>query len=132
MSHENYKKKIKDYQEHLVLQGEEIIKDIGNLLIRKKLKIEKDIAQKFFTEDDPQFCLINLKNSMRRAYFLSNKMKPIVSKADKISTKEIEENLKENFPFDITRNYLEFLMGILTNYFNINEPKIYNAIAEWL
>jgi len=130
--HENYKKNSEDYKEFIVLKGEEIINDNKNILIKKKLKIEKQIAQIFFSEEDPKFSLINLKNDVRKAYILSNKMKPILDKADKISTKEIEENLKENFPFDITRNYLEFLIGILTNYFNINEPKIYNAIAELL
>ena len=131
-THENYKKNSEDYRDYIVLKGTEIINDNKNVLMKKKLKIEKEIAQNFFSEEDPKFSLVNLKNEIRKAYILSNKMKPILNKADKISTKEIEENLKENFPFDITRNYLEFLIGILTNYFSINEPKIYNAIAELL
>ncbi len=127
-----YNKNKEDYGENLVLKGEEIINDGGNILIKKKLRIEKDIAQNFFSEDDARFSLINLKNDVRKAYILSNKMKPIVNKGDKISTKEIEENLKEHFPFDLTGNYVEFLIGILTNYFEMNVPKIYNAIAELL
>ena len=132
ITQENYDKNSEDYKEFIVLKGKEIINDNKNVLIKKKLKIEKEISQNFFSEDEPKFSLINLKNDVRKAFILSNKMKPILSKGNKISTKEIEENLKENFPFDITRNYLEFLIGILTNYFNMNEPKIYNAIAELL
>jgi len=132
ITQENYNKNSEDYKEYIVLKSKEIINDNKNVLIKKKLKIEKEIAQNFFSEDDSKFSLINLKNDVRKAFILSNKMKPIISRADKISTKEIEENLKKNFPFEITRNYLDFLIGILTNYFNVNEPKIYNAIAELL
>ncbi|MFX1274297.1 MAG: hypothetical protein ACFFBP_16200 [Promethearchaeota archaeon] len=128
----NYEKNTGMYKEHLILKGNEILKDDDKLLVKKKLKIEREIVQNFFSEENPKFSLLGIRNDMKKAYILSTKMVPIINNADKISTKEIAEDLKENFPVDLTLSYLEFLIGILTNYYNINVPKIYNAITELL
>lgn len=129
---QNYEKNTGKYKDHLILKGNEILKDDDKLLVKKKLKIEREIVQNFFSEEDPKFSLLGIRNDVKKAYILSTKMVPIINNADKISTKEIAEDLKENFPVDLTLNYLEFLIGILTNYYNIHVPKIYNAITELL
>lgn len=127
-----YRKTEQKYSNSLVLKGDHSIKDEHKFLSKKKLKIEKEIVQKFYSEIEPKFSLIVLKNEIIKAFILANKMKLIVEKSEKLSSKEIANFLKENFPFDVNFTYIKFLTDIMQDFFEVEVPEIYNTLSDFL
>ncbi len=128
----NYKKKESNYLNHVVLKGDEILKDLTKTITKRKLKVEKEIIQKFYSETDSKFSLIVLKNEITKAFIMAKKLISIVEKGDKISSKEIANFLKLNFPFEVNLAYIEFLNSIIQEYHDIKVPEIYNTLSDFL
>ncbi|MFX1396903.1 MAG: hypothetical protein ACFFAS_07635 [Promethearchaeota archaeon] len=127
-----YLKNEQEYSNSLVFKGDQVIKDEQKILSKKKLKIEKEIVQKFFSENELKFSLIVLKNEIKKAFIMANKMIPLVEKGEKLSSKEIANFLKEIFSFDVNFVYIEFLTIIIKDYFEIDVPEIYNTLSDFL
>ncbi|MBN1801795.1 MAG: hypothetical protein JW891_09835 [Candidatus Lokiarchaeota archaeon] len=128
----NYKKNESNYLNHVVLKGDEVLKDLTKTLSKKKLKVEKEIVQKFYSETDPRFSLVILKNEITKAFIMAKKMMLILEKGEKISSKEIANFLKLNFPFEVNLAYIEFLNFIIQEYHEVKVPEIYNTLSDFL
>jgi hypothetical protein len=116
-------------KEFVVLKGSEIINDPHDLFDKKKLSVEKTIAQRFISEYEPTASLIILKNEMKKTYELSSSILEIVQKlkkGKKVYSRQIIEELDQKHNIKISIPYLDFLFEIVENYFNVEVPKTSN------
>ncbi|MFX0023723.1 MAG: hypothetical protein ACFE9S_15455 [Candidatus Hermodarchaeota archaeon] len=144
VSKEEYKKIKKTYKDWIILQGNQIIKDPYNIIEEKKIKVERQVVNQFLSEFDLGYSYITLINEINKAYTYSkaivdftNAQGQIIQKRksesslitsildevisrDKYIHNTISEYLSKEFKIKIDKTYLNFLMDIITNYFNIN------------
>lgn len=147
----NDKKKYKDY---MVFEGNTIHRNLKKIINPRELKIEKHIVNRFFTEPESTPGLIFLKNEIHKAYELartirdylnnyikkenySNSMK--ITKKSSIMTfiddtinkekfilKSISDHLTKKYKVKIHKSYLDFLLVIVKEYFEVDLQKIIN------
>ncbi len=125
---------MKNFQDALILQGNQIIKDSDNILNPKTLGIERSLVRKFLAEYEPKPSLIYLQNGLQKAYDLSRTIVEIVKnlkKKEKIYSKDVIETISSNHYVSIQLPYLDFLYGIVENYFDVKVPKSSN-ISDFL
>ena len=118
----------KEFKDFIVLDGKTIIRDKEKVLNQKKIKIEKSIIQKFFAENDSLINLIFLRNEINKAYELSKTIIELfktLKKGEKININMVLEKLHEVYSSEISKTYLDFLIEIIKNYFQIKAPIIY-------
>jgi len=121
--------KADNFKDFVVLKGTEILKDPQALFNKKKLNVEKTIAQHFIIEYEPIKSLIFLKNELKKTYELSNSIIQIIQKlkkGEKVYSRQIIEDLEKIYNIKISIPYLDFLYEIVENYFNIEVPKTSN------
>jgi len=127
VSQSNYK--ADNFKDFVILKGNEILKDPQKLFNKRKLNVEKTIAQHFIIEYKPTKSLIFLKNELKKTYELSNSIIEIVQKlkkGKKVYSRQIIEALEKIYNIKISIPYLDFLYEIVENYFNIEVPKTSN------
>jgi hypothetical protein len=127
INHENFKKKI--YKEYVILNGSEVLNDPRELFTKKKLNVEKLIAQKFISEYEPYNSLILLKNEVKKTYELSHSIVEMIQKlkkGTKVYSRQIIEDLENIHNIKISIPYLDFLYEIVENYFEVEIPKSSN------
>ena len=127
ISQKNYKKE--NFNDFVVLKGSEVLNDPEKLFNKKKLDVEKTIAQRFITEYEPTSSLIILKNELKKTYELSNSIIKIIQKlkkGKKVYSRQIIEDLEKSHNVKISMPYLDFLYEIVENYFNVEIPKSSN------
>ncbi|TFF84497.1 MAG: hypothetical protein EU552_00275 [Promethearchaeota archaeon] len=121
--------KAENFNDFVVLKGSEVLNDPEKLFNKKKLDVEKTIAQRFITEYEPTSSLIILKNELKKTYELSNSIIEIIQKlkkGKKVYSRQIIEDLEKSHNVKISMPYLDFLYEIVENYFNIEIPKSSN------
>ncbi|MGQ4874654.1 MAG: hypothetical protein ACP6IY_11350 [Promethearchaeia archaeon] len=118
----------KQFKDYLILKGTKIIKYFyKNRLDLKKLKEEKKIVQKFFDTIDVKSALIILKNEIRKVYEIAKSIaEKIKQSEDKehLRMKNLLEYIKNKYNFSISANYLDFILEIVKDYFDIEIPPI--------
>ena len=122
-----YNQKSKIYKDCMVFDGVEIIKNINKGINPKKLAIEKQIVHNFFSEDDTNSSLILLRNDIQKAYVLSKSMADMIKSQDpneKINILKISKEIEEMYNIKLSNMYLDFLIEIVKNYFDIHIPTI--------
>ena len=127
INHENFKKK--NYKEYVILNGSEVSNDPRELFTKKKLNVEKLIAQKFISEYEPHYSLILLENEVKKTYELSHSIVEIIQKLEKgtkVYSRQIIEDLEKIHNIKISIPYLDFLYEIVENYFEVEVPKSSN------
>ncbi|MFW9971650.1 MAG: hypothetical protein ACFFDF_15750 [Candidatus Odinarchaeota archaeon] len=144
VSEEEFKKNKKSLKDWLVLKENKVVKDPHNIIEEKKIKLERQIVNQFLSEFDLGYSYIALINQINKAYVYSKAIvdfantqdqkkqqkKPdssiIVSILDEVVSQDkyihnaISEYLAKNFNIKIDKTYLNFLIDIVSNYFNIN------------
>ena len=121
--------KATDFKDYVVLKGAEILNDPHELYNKKKLNVEKTIAQRFISEYEPTTSLLILKNELKKTYELSNSIIDIVQKlkkGKKVYSREIIEALEKKHNIKISIPYLDFLYEIVEHYFEVEIPKSSN------
>jgi hypothetical protein len=127
ISQSNFKSE--KFNAFVVLKGSEVLNDPEKLFNKKKLDVEKTIAQRFITEYEPTSSLIILKNELKKTYELSNSIIEIIQKlkkGKKVYSRQIIEDLEKSHNVKISMPYLDFLYEIVENYFNVEIPKSSN------
>ncbi len=130
-TYNDYKINKKNYKDILVFDDFQIIKNKKKLLKKNECKIEKSIIQKFFSEHDAKYCLITLRDEIRKAYILAKELsKKIIELIkiegkEKIAGKNIVDDLTTIFDIKISLPYLVFLIDIAENYFDVAIPEIW-------
>ncbi|MFX1339185.1 MAG: hypothetical protein ACFFDK_11300 [Promethearchaeota archaeon] len=134
-SEEVFKNKSNEFKDYMVFQDNEIINNVNNSLNPKKLKVEKKIVQNFLSEADLNFSFIMLKNELHKAYLLANSLVEIIQKINdikKLNYSKLGKNLEKNQKTKINNDYLEFLLNIVRNYFNVKVPSASESLMDLL
>ncbi|MFX1444091.1 MAG: hypothetical protein ACFFHV_11800 [Promethearchaeota archaeon] len=134
-SEEVFKNKSNEFKDYMVFQDNEIINNVNNSLNPKKLKVEKKIVQNFLYEADLNFSFIMLKNELHKAYLLANSLVEIIQKINdikKLNYSKLGKNLEKNQKTKINNDYLEFLLNIVRNYFNVKVPSASESLMDLL
>ena len=122
ISEDDYKSNKKNYKEHIVLNGKNVIRDDEKIINLKKLKVEKHMVNNFFMELDPITSYFGLKNEIRKAFRLSQSILDFASKFKKdltIDSELVIDHLEKEFNFKIDKSYLEFLLEIVRINFGV-------------
>ncbi len=126
ISVDEYKSNKKNYKEHIVLKGKDIIRDDEKIINPKRLKVEKQMVSHFFMQLDPINSFFELKNEIRKTFRLSQSIVNFTSQFKKdvtIDSELVIDHLEKEFNFKIDNNYLEFLLGIVDVNFGVKNIK---------
>jgi hypothetical protein len=118
------------YNDYVVLNRKDVIKDDDGIIDVKKLGVERALVHKFFEEYEPILSLIYLQNGLQKAYELSETIVDIVKglkKKEKVYSKKVIEDLARIHNVKIQLTYLDFLFKIVENYFKVEVPKSSNV-----
>lgn len=121
ISVEDYKKEKKLYKEHIVLQANQIIKDGTNIINPKKMGIERAIVQNFFDTNNLKTSVFLLKNELLKLHEYSRDLIDLLDNykgSKKLGKKELIKQLNKRWNINLTGEYLDLLLNILTNYFD--------------
>ncbi len=114
------------YNDYIVFNSKDVIKDEDGIIKVKKLGIERALVQKFFEEYEPIPSLIYLQNGLQKTYELSETIANIVKglkKKEEIYSKKLIKDLSRIHNVKIKLTYLDFLIEIVENYFKVEVPK---------
>ena len=122
ITNEIYHKDSKKYTKHMVFEGNKIRRNFKNTINPKKLFVEKNIINKFMTEPDLGFSYIILKNEVQKAYKLTKSIMNFIKegKDKEINIIKASIRLEDVFKIKIDPVYMNFLIDILRNYYNLN------------
>ena len=121
ISVEDYKKEKDLYKEHIVLQANQIIKDETNIINPKKMDIERAIVQNFFDTYSLKTSIFLIKNELLNLHEYSIDLIDLLDNyngSKKLGKKDLIKQLNIRLNINLTGNYLELLLNILTNYFD--------------
>ena len=121
---DNFTVKKEIYKNHIVFEDIDIIQDKNKIMSPKRLYIEKFIVNKFLSKLYSNSSLIILKNDVQRIYYLT---KVIVEKIQdhegkKLHSIDLIHDIKEHYNVKISQQFLNCLLEIAKNYFNIEFP----------
>lgn len=121
ISKAKYKEQKKKYKDHMVFEGNDIINNVNKLIDIKKLKIEKVLTKNFIIEPDLAYSYIVFKNEIHKAYLLPKSIVEHVNeqKIEKLNIKTIVDYLTEKFKVKLPKDYLNFIIEIIKNYFKV-------------
>ncbi|MFX1338910.1 MAG: hypothetical protein ACFFDK_09900 [Promethearchaeota archaeon] len=132
----DYKNNKKSYKDAMVFESNKIIRNNKNLINPKKLDIEKKIIERFYSESELGYSYIVLKNEIFKAYELSLKIIQEIEKVNKIGNQPnilvIQDELEKIYKVKIDKLYLNFLIDIIANYFEVKVPSLINGLFEFL
>jgi hypothetical protein len=111
----------------MVFDDNGIVRNVKKSINPKKLAVEKRIVHSFFSEADTGACLILFRNEIQKAYKLSKAIVDIIKNRkedEKINILKISKELEEIYQIKLSNQYLDFLIEIVRDYFEINVPSI--------
>ncbi|MFX1339186.1 MAG: hypothetical protein ACFFDK_11305 [Promethearchaeota archaeon] len=135
ISNEKFNQEKKQYKDYMVFEGSQIINNVKKLINPKKLAIEKQMVLRFLSEMDLNSSLLVLRNDINKIYFLSKSIVDAINSLDKnvkINILKIYKSLEETHKIKINNLYLEFLVDIVRNYFEIKVPSIFESFHDLL
>ena len=128
LNKDNYKKNKKDYKKFVVFSDKKIIRDKLNILNEKQMKIERIMIQNYLVGMDSETSLIILRNEIYKCfqilrYIIDNSKDRNLS----INPKIIVDLITEKFSRNISKAYLNFLILILKEYFELEISDSFNV-----
>jgi hypothetical protein len=130
LTEEDYKRSKNNYNDFIVFEEFEIVKN-KKFIDLKKLKIEKQLVNRFLIEPDLGYSYIVLKNDIQKAFELSKEIITLIGDykgTEKIGKKEVMSMIAENNGTKITIPYLDFLLDIVKNYFKTDLSRLSDYI----
>jgi len=130
-----YKINKNKFDDYIIVEGNNIIKDKEDVLNIKKLKVEEKIVYKFFSEMDTKTSVILLRNEIYKTHILIQSIKEFlksIKEKEKIDIMRIVNVIKEIHKIEINTDYLGFLIEIIKNYYGIAVPVIYKNVLGFL
>jgi len=128
ITEDDYEEQKGTYQKtHMIFDEHEIVNNLNDLIDPENLRIEKQIVNRFLSEQKLGYSYILLRNDLNMAYDLARDLMEIVDNYDEKKTvgkKELINLLKEKTNSKISFSYLEFLIDIVEHYFSYNTSKI--------
>ncbi len=134
-----YKEQEKSHKKTLIISGNSLLKNPGNIINVKKLKIEQAIVQTLYNENNPETGFILFKNEIHKAFLMAEIILKYVldHKPSDINTVNLSEELNKqlNLNMAIDSRYMIFLMDIVNNYYRDKLPhkiKLITKFAEFI
>ena len=126
----------KSYKDAMVFESNKIIRNNKKLINPKKLDIEKKIVERFYSESQLGYSYIVLKNEIFKAYELSKKIIKEIEEFNKSGKNPniltIQNKLEKVYNAKIDKLYLNFLIEIVENYFEVSVPSLINGLFDFL
>lgn len=125
ISDNEYNNREKEFDDHVVLRGVEILNDKEKILNPNQIHIENELIQKFLSESQSSISLVLLKDEIKKTFVLSKSIAEFISSykdKEKLSTKIITDYLKDAHGFKVSKDfkkYLNFLLDIVEGYFGV-------------
>ena len=119
---EQYEDNEKNYLNHMVFEGNKIIRNVNKIIEPKRLKVEKQLVNNFLTEPDFTASLIILRNNIHKIYTISLLIEEYIKKqkkGKKLYSMNIIKYLEKVHNLKISVQYLNFLTDVLINYFEV-------------
>jgi len=122
---ENYLENKKDYEEFIVLENNSVIQNEELILEGSDLNVERTIVQRFLSEFDEKSSIIILKNEIQKAFTLAETLVEYIEnfKGEEIQSKDLIDYLSEKRDIKVKIPYLNFLLDIVENYFDVDVPR---------
>lgn len=120
-----------NFDNYEVIEYDEIFDEKKKKKIMKNTKIENIMIKKFLSEKYPISGLIILRSEILKAFELSNTIVEILqnhSEREEFSNKELMDLLSGKYGIEIQSEYLEFLLGIVKNYYEHDLSRLSNKI----
>jgi len=117
------------YENHIIIQENEVLKDDDNILTSKQIKVERTIIQTFLNESDPVMGMISLKNELNRIYQLSGIIVDMIKnlkKNEKLYSKKVIHDIANIRGIKLQIPYLEYLYEVVEYYFEVEIPRSSN------
>jgi hypothetical protein len=114
-------------KKYLIFDEQKIVNNLNNIINRDKIKVEKQIVNRFLSEHRLNYSYILLRNDINMAYELSKKVMKLVdnvNKKNEIGKKELIDLIKKKLDIKVSFDYLEFLLKIIKNYFEFDTSSI--------
>ena len=114
---------------HIVIQGNEVMKDDDNIFTSKLIKVERTIIQTFLNESDPNTGMILLKTELTRIYQLSETIVDMIKnlkKNEKLYSNKIISDIDNIRGIKLQIPYLDYLYEVVEYYFEVEIPKSSN------
>ncbi|MFX1394555.1 MAG: hypothetical protein ACFFAH_13400 [Promethearchaeota archaeon] len=123
---EKYKNNKKEYKDSMVFDNITILRNVKKLINPKRLFIEKQMVSRFVSEGDLEYSYIILKNDILKAFEFSKEIVNFINecKEKNVSINILEKSaqLEKEYKIKISRIYLDFLIDIVENYFEVDCP----------
>ncbi len=124
----------KQHGNHVVFQGNEVMKDDDKIFASKQIKVERTIIQTFLNESDPIAGMVLLKNELKRIYQLSETIVDMVKnlkKDEKVYSKNVIKDIENIHGTRLQVPYLDYLFEVVAYYFEVEIP-ISSNISNFL
>jgi len=136
MTKQKYEHEKKNYIDSMVFKETSMLKNVKKLINPKKLSIEKQIVNRFITENDLNYGYILLKNEIIKAYELSKDIVDFINdlkeRNEIINVLKIKTKLEQKYEIKINTFYLAFLIEIVSNYHEIALPSFAESFYDFL
>lgn len=122
---ETYLENKKDYKEFVVLENNTVIQNEESILEGSDLNVERTIVQRFLSEFDEKSSIIILKNEIQKGFTLAETLVEYVENftGEEIQSKDLIDYLSEERDIKVKIPYLNFLLDIVENYFDVDVPR---------
>ncbi|MFX1338154.1 MAG: hypothetical protein ACFFDK_06070 [Promethearchaeota archaeon] len=136
ITEENFKNNKNSYKYSMVFDHLAIIRNVKNLINPKKLYIEKQLIRRFLAEEDSGYSYIILRNDIQRAYdyakSIVNFINDFKERNETVNILKISTKLEEKYNIKVNREYLDFLIDIVKNYFGVAAPSYRDSFISAL
>jgi len=130
-SKEEFKKNKKKYNDYIIFEDNQILRDDKKVIDLKNIKVEKQLVQEFLSEHDLAYSYIVLKNEISKIFLLgkdvAHYLKNLPSSEQKeLSIYDLSKHINDfatSHNIRLHRIYLDFLVDIVINYFDIKVSK---------
>ncbi len=128
LNKDEYKKKKKKYKNYIIFSDKKIIRDKSDILKEKQMKIERIMIQNYLVGLDSDSSLIILRNEIYKVFKILNYIIEYSSNRNlTINPKIIVDLIIEKFSTNISKAYLNFLILVLKEYFEIEISDSFNV-----
>ena len=126
LSQADFKKHKKEYKDHIVFQGNQIVSGKDKIFNPKDIKIESSIIQNFFAEHDSELALFTFKNEILKIYRLSQDLIAFnndLKEKEEFNSKKATDYIYQTHHTRIPYNYLSLVIDVIEKYFKVKLKK---------
>jgi hypothetical protein len=133
LKEEDYEVNKKLYKDHLVLKGNEVLRDKKKILNDQDFSLERTIVEKFLSSQEYNSGIILLKNEIQKIYYICEIIVNLIKNFEgkELHSKYIVDKLEKEHNSKVKIPFLNRLYKIIENYFEIEIP-ISSEVSDFL